>query len=122
MPEKKARVQLYFWPVEKVENVRLVFRCLQAVQELHALGRRRLDRLRVRIRFGLRARIPLSASLSIVSTMRSSLHRLASSAVGVVLRRHGGADGGECRATRRTQSSRSIQEPPASRPSPLARL
>jgi hypothetical protein len=56
------------WLVVRLGYVRLVFRLLQRVEELQALGRRRLYRLNVRIRFALHARDPPLASSSIAST------------------------------------------------------
>jgi hypothetical protein len=113
MLDEEAQLRLQAWPVARAENVRLVFCCLQALQELRALELCRLYRLGFRIRFGLCARIPLSASLSIMST---------SVAVSVSACIVGGGRGvaATWRGWRRyegllvdcrTQSSRSIQEP-----------
>lgn len=69
-PEEKARVLLQATPVTKgraSHNIRLVLCLLQALEELQALGRGRLCRFRVRIRFSLHANGPLSASPAIMS-------------------------------------------------------
>jgi hypothetical protein len=60
---EKARGRAPVRLVSMAGHVRLVLCLLQALEELHALGRRLLCRLAVRIRFGLHTNGPLSASL-----------------------------------------------------------
>jgi hypothetical protein len=60
---EKARGRAPVRLVSMAGHVRLVLCLLQALEELHALGRRLLCRLAVRIRFGLHINGPLSASL-----------------------------------------------------------